>query len=271
MSISKKEMRMLIALALLGVLAAVYFFLYQPFQEKNASLKVEMESLQAELNLGMQKIEGKTQIEKNLEEQSRLFDELTGAIYGEMDQEIYLLKFNEFVEKAGIQMIGLEYNDDEDIEITAIPLEEGETTDESQTSATESQTNTTASALTAGHKSMYTVNIECTYKQLMDLLRMIEENEKLIVCSGIAIKAEDVDGLNNNMSVGSSALAALPDKAKDLPDSYLDSEVICQLNVDFWYMSGLDEYTIGADYVSEFVRSPVQTTKGISPFKRVHN
>ncbi len=113
LKLSKNEKRLLLGLALVLVVAAYYYFMYQPRVLEIEQLEQDKVDKQLEYDNLFAKAAQKEQLEAKLKEYKESIKKLAPKFYGELSQEEFMLIVNDFTTEAELEVDGYTYTDAE--------------------------------------------------------------------------------------------------------------------------------------------------------------
>lgn len=238
----------ILAMLLIGV--AYYQFVYVPQTNKIEELKQQKDNLKIQLENIENRVNTLAQLETKLEEEKSKIYPMAKKYFGNIDQEELILLIHDLGKKSTLDISEVSFKEaetEEDFGFVKVepPLVDPDTNSENTNSESQKQqgeqtpeqkapeappeqTGDTAEAEDK-YKNLKMTNVDIkffgTYKDLTELLKLIEENAENIVSNKLSIKKADeaVEGYN---SYGKN------------PNDFIDGN----FNLQFFKVISLEEY-----------------------------
>jgi type IV pilus assembly protein PilO len=213
MSVSHREKIMLLALLLVAVIAAGYYFVFVPVMEKSDELDARMEDVQLQADEIEIELAALPRVQEEVQNYETSLADLSARFYPEIIQEKLILQVDDFIKESGIVASVYSYSMQEGLTITNFQTNETSTVEsdqqsETETTTQENSTNTAANEIqsaetTIPDATVLSVNMQFSgsYDQLREFISLVEKSGRAIYLSDLTYQVEYTETENVNPEV----------------------------------------------------------------------
>ena len=245
----KKRVMMMMNLIFMAGVIIVYLILCKPLAADIETLSADLEIIKMEYTAKQNRIETLKSLEEKINTAKAEIENLSPLFYSDMDQEDLIVIINSLCKASEVRLLEIDYSGTSEYQSA-----EAAATIEAEEDGADSVKDFSL------YGDVFAVTFTGTYEKIINMLHLIDSNEKIIVNSGLEI-SKDISA-SSYVLEGHNMVSPREDLQKII---LKDGTMTCKIHIVFFQMENAEGYDTGERSILEEERERLTIE---DPFKK---